>query len=216
MYKIDLHTHSTASPDGGITPEQYAQIIEDGLLDYVAITDHNTITGALEIKKQLGRRIIVGEEIEAQEGEIIGLFIKESIPANLTALETVQYIKQQGGLVYIPHPFETVRKGISQDTLRQIMDFVDIIEAYNGRAVFQNKGPEATKVSRLNNIPVAASSDAHGVKGIGTAFSQVSTPPTSKNLPLQLATAKLAMRRPPLRTLLYPKLNRLTNRWLND
>lgn len=216
MYKVDLHTHSIASRDGGITPAQYRQIVEDGLLDFVAITDHNKIEGALDIHKILGDRIIIGEEINAYEGEIIGLFLTEKVPRDMSALETAKAIKEQGGLVYIPHPFETVRRGIPKTTLEQIMDFVDIIEVFNGRAVFQNKGPEATTIARLNNKSGAASSDAHGVKGLTSTFSQIKEKPTVKNLTSQLQTAHLTMNRPPLKTLLYPKANRIKKGWKRD
>lgn len=212
MLKVDFHTHSSASPDGGISTEQYAQVLEDGTLDYVAITDHNTTTKALELHSLLGEQIIVGEEITAREGELIGLFLKETIPAGLSALETAQAIRKQGGLVYIPHPFETVRKGIPQSTLEQIMELVDIIEVFNGRAFFQNKGPAATTVARLNHKPGVASSDAHGVKGLGTAYTTIKKKPTKESLLAELKVAHLTMHRPPLHTLLYPKTNRIRKR----
>ncbi len=214
MYKIDLHTHSSGSPDGAIQANHYAQIIEDGGLDYIAITDHDSIAHALEIKKALGEHIIVGEEITSSEGELIGLFLKTPIKPHMSALDTVQAIKRQGGVVYVPHPFETVRKGITMVGLEHIMEFVDIIEVYNGRAFFQNKGPKAATVSRVHNKAGAASSDAHGVKGLGTAYSLVKKKPTPENLGEQLMTAHLTMHRPPLHTLLYPKANRLRKRFV--
>jgi predicted metal-dependent phosphoesterase TrpH len=74
MYKIDLHTHSSASSDGGITADQYSKIISQNILDYVAITDHNKVSFAMKLSEELGDKIIVGEEIMTSEGEIIGLF----------------------------------------------------------------------------------------------------------------------------------------------
>lgn len=216
MYKIDLHSHSIASRDGGITPTQYQQILEDGKLDYIAITDHNKIELATELHDALGNAIIVGEEINSTDGEIIGLFLKTKIPRDLSALETAQEIKKQGGLVYIPHPFETVRRGISNETMAKIIDLVDIIEVFNGRAVFQNKGPEATTVARLNNKPGATSSDAHGFKGLATVYSQIRKKPNVDNLPQLLHTAHHSMNRPPLKTLLYPKANRIKKGWKRD
>lgn len=212
MYKVDLHTHSTASPDGGITAEQYQQLLADNVLDCIAITDHNTIGLALHLHKQLGNTIIVGEEIDTRQGEIIGLFLKEAVPAGLDLADAIAAIKVQGGLVYLPHPFETVRKGISKHNLDPVAGFVDIVEVYNGRAVAQNKGPEATVWARLQQKPGAASSDAHGVKGVGTAFTTLSEPPTAKNLLKLLPTAHLTMKRPPIHSLLYPKLHRLRRR----
>ncbi len=209
MYKIDLHTHSVASPDGGISQDEYMNLLEDGTLDYVAITDHNTIDFARQMNKLLGDKIIVGEEIMTREGEIIGLFLKEQVQAGLSAKETMQAIKKQKGLVYVPHPLETVRSGVQMEVLEACVDLIDIIESYNGRGVFQNKGPETTTWARLNHKPYAAASDAHGLKGVGRAFSAIKNVPSAQNLAEQINLGHLTMHRPPLHTLLYPKANRL-------
>ncbi len=110
MFKVDLHTHSVASPDGGLTAQDYLQFLEKKDLQVIAITDHDTITFASDLQAQLGVRIIVGEEITTTEGEIIGLFLSKGIPPGLSPEETIHRIRRQNGLVYIPHPFETVRK----------------------------------------------------------------------------------------------------------
>lgn len=209
MIKVDFHTHSSASPDGGITADQYRELLIDGLLDCIAITDHNTIDLAQELHKELGEKIIVGEEIETKQGEIIGLFLSKAIPGGLELADAIQRIKNQGGLVYLPHPFETVRKGIQKNDLAELVDRIDVVEVYNGRAVAQNKGPEATVWARLNQIPGAASSDAHGIKGIGTAYTLVSDIPAALTLPTLMLTAHLTMKRPPVHSLLYPKMHRL-------
>ncbi len=216
MYKVDLHTHSTASRDGGISAAQYAQILEDSDLDYIAVTDHNKIDFALQLHKTLGEHIIVGEEINTLEGEIIGLYLHEPIPRNLPAKTTARAIKDQGGLVYVPHPFETVRRGIPEVILSELIALVDIIEVFNGRAFFQNRGPQAATFARLHHKPGAASSDAHGVKGLGTVYSQINAKPTAKNLTEQLQSAHYTTRRPPIQTLLYPKANRIRKRWVRD
>lgn len=216
MLKIDLHTHSVASRDGAITAQQYTHIISSGTLDYIAVTDHNKIHFAVELQKELGNHIIVGEEINTTEGELIGLFLKEKVPRDLSAKKTVAAIKNQGGLVYVPHPFETVRRGITDETLQSIIADVDIIEVYNGRAVFQNMGPQALTAARLNQKAEAASSDAHVAKGLGTAYSLIEDVPTAQNLAKLLAKGQLATKRPPLHTLLYPKLNRIKKGWPRD
>ncbi len=209
MLKIDLHTHSDLSPDGGIKREEYMHVIEDELLNFVAITDHNAIDRAVELSKALGKHIIIGEEIMTQEGEIIGLFLTNVIEPGQTAHATAEAIKKQGGLVYIPHPFETVRHGVSEATLNGLAGQVDIVEVHNGRAFFQNRGPKAATWARLHGKVMAASSDAHGRKGLGTTFTAVNEPVTVDNLLEQLGTARLTAGRPPLRTLLYPKAHRL-------
>src|SRR3954467_12292615 len=110
MFKVDLHTHSIASPDGSLGLEDYRRALAEKRLDYIAITDHNRIDFAAQIRATLGEQIIIGEEITAVEGEVIGLFLREAVPAGLPLAETIQRITDQGGVVYIPHPFETVRK----------------------------------------------------------------------------------------------------------
>jgi hypothetical protein len=209
MLKIDLHTHSDASPDGGITIEQYIRAIDHQLLDFIAVTDHNTISRAQELQKALGKKIIVGEEIMTAQGELIGLFLEKAIKPGKSALETAHEIREQGGIVYLPHPFETVRKGISELTLEEIAKYVQIVEVYNGRAFAQNRGPQATTWARLNGRACAASSDAHGSKGLGTAYTVIKEEPTAKNLSSLILHGHCRMERPPLRTLLYPQLNRL-------
>lgn len=212
MLKVDLHTHSIASSDGGITQEQYMTLLEDGTLDYVAITDHNEVSFAQQLQKVLGDKIIVGEEIISREGEIIGLFLQHSIRPGLSARETMEAIRQQHALVYIPHPLETVRSGVPASVLDSCTELIDIIESYNGRAVVQNRGPATTTWARLNHKPIAASSDAHSLKGVGTAYTVIKEPPTAHNLIEQIRLGHLTMHRPPLHSLLSPKVNRLKRR----
>lgn len=209
MLKIDLHTHSDLSPDGGIKPADYLQIIENEQLNYIAVTDHNTIEGALALARTLGDHIIVGEEIMTREGEIIGLFLDQPIEPGQSAQETMVAIKKQRGLVYIPHPFETVRHGISEATLSGLADYVDIVEVHNGRAFLQNRGPKAATWAKLHNKAMAASSDAHGRKGLGTTYTAVDKPVNAENLVQQLGKARYTAGRPPIHTLLYPKIHRM-------
>lgn len=208
MYKVDLHTHSTASPDGGISAAQYEQALRSGKLDYIAVTDHNTIEYALELQNQLGEQIIVGEEIMTSQGEIVGLFLREVVQPGQTAAATLAAIKAQGGLVYIPHPFETVRKGVHPAILESISDSVDVIEVCNGRAVLQNRSAQAVVWARINSVPGAASSDAHGSAGLGDTFTRVSEPPTRANLVDLIARGTPHTKRPSVRALLYPKYHR--------
>lgn len=212
MFKVDLHTHSSTSPDGGITPEEYKKALDSGLLDAIAVTDHNSVDMALLLHKQLGDTIIVGEEIMTTHGEIIGLFLTERVPAGLSPHDTVKHIKDQGGLVYIPHPFETIRKGILPQTLEGIADFVDIIEVCNGRAFLQNRSAQAVVWARLNSKDSAASSDAHGYKGLGRTYSDLPEMPTRTNLLQILDKSVLRTGHPSLQALLYPKYHRLRKR----
>lgn len=209
MYKVDLHTHSTASPDGGISKDQYRKAIESGLLDVIAVTDHNRIDVATDLNKELGERIIVGEEIMTSGGEIVGLFLNKEISSGMSPLETVKEIKDQGGLVYIPHPFETIRKGLHPAVLEELVDYVDIIEVYNGRAFAQNRSEQAVVWAKLNRIISAASSDAHGFHGLGHTFTTLKEMPARDNLLALYASGIPNAVRPKLRALLYPKYHKL-------
>lgn len=210
MLKIDLHTHSYGSPDGSLKASHYKRMLDSKGLDIIAVTDHNTITAAQALQKKLGEPIIIGEEIDTTQGEIIGLYLHTNIAPGQDVRQAAQAIRAQGGVVYVPHPFETVRKGLSPEALDSIAELVDIIEVHNGRAIFQNKGDQALSWAKKHNVAAAAGSDAHGWRGWGSTYSYVSDAPTPKTLAKLLAAA--ALRLPGTVGIvgaLYPKLNRL-------
>lgn len=209
MYRVDLHTHSVASPDGGLSADQYQKAIDNGIVDCVAITDHNHIDFALAMQQRLGEHIIVGEEIMTTDGEIIGLFLEKEIPAGLSAEQAIQQIKDQGGMVYIPHPFESVRHGLHPAAMEQQVELVDIVEICNGRAFLQNKSEQTVVWTRLNNKIGAASSDAHGLKGLGRTYTLLQAMPTQQTLLKLLSSGATVTDRPGIRALLYPKYHRL-------
>lgn len=216
LIKIDLHTHSTASPDGALTADDYRRMLEDERLDYIAVTDHNTIEFAVKLKQELGalgRRIIVGEEIRTTKGEIIGLYLKEAVPAMLSPEETVAAIRRQGGLVCIPHPFENVRRGMQAASLEPIAGEVDMMEVHNGRAVFQNKTRAAHLWAEQHAVAGVASSDCHATPGWGRTYTIVAGRPTRANLVQLLQTAGFRVGFPGVKAVLYPKLNRLKKRY---
>lgn len=214
MYKVDLHTHSIISQDGALTGAQYTRLLERQVLNYIAITDHNETRFARIMHEKLGDKIIVGEEITTTEGEIIGLFLQETIPAKLTPEETVRAIHSQDGLVYIPHPFETFRKGLQADVLSTIADQIDIIETFNARGKWRGKNALALKFAEEHHIPMAASSDSHCIWGMGGSYSIIDGIPNAKQLKKQLRMGTLQRKLAPLYTLLCPAINRIKNRFI--
>lgn len=214
MIKVDFHSHSIASPDGGITAAQYQRTIEQGILDCIAITDHNQTEFARKLHEQLGDRIIVGEEINTTHGELIGLFLSQTIAPYQSPRVTAEAIHSQGGLVYVPHPFETVRKGMPSTILDEISDVVDIVEVFNGRAVFQNRTSKALTWAKQHEVRQAAGGDAHGLRGLGYTYTTVESIPTVATLLTLLDNAHITHRRPPFSTLLYPKFNRAKKKFL--
>lgn len=209
MFKVDLHTHSTASPDGGISAEQYQKALNTNLLDVIAVTDHNQIDFAVGLQHQLGDRIIVGEEIMTTVGEVIGLYLTERVRPGLSPLETVKQIKEQGGLVYVPHPFESFRHGLHPAVLEELIDYLDIVEICNGRAFLQNRSAQTVIWAKLNRIIGAASSDAHGLRGLGKTYTNVKELPKPGELMKVIARGTPVTERPGVRALLYPKYHRL-------
>ena len=209
MIRIDLHTHSEASIDGGLSPEDYASLLQNETLDVIAITDHDRIDFALGMQKALGAEfIIVGEEISTIDGEIIGLYLKKPVSPGMSAQETVDAIHAQGGLVYIPHPFEKVRKGIQIDALNNLMDHIDIIETNNGRAISKKHSLSAQTWSVKHMVPGVSSSDAHGKHGVGHSYTIINNRPSRSSMLNELEDATYVHNLPPLHSLLYPKFNR--------
>ena len=212
-YKIDLHTHSIISQDGGITAKQYMRILDDEVINYIAVTDHNETKFAKELAKKLGDKIIIGEEITSKDGEIIGLFLQETISKDLTAKQTIMQIHEQGGLVYIPHPFETFRHGLKIDILEQIRNEIDIIEVFNARSRWRGKSSTALKFADKYKIATAASSDSHGQKGLGSSFSIISEMPSAKTLPGLLKKGKLIKQFAPIITYIDPSINKVKHKF---
>jgi len=176
MIKADFHLHTCYSMDCAMSLEQ---IIDRSLkigINCLAVTDHNTIEGALRLKELAPFPIIVGEEILTTGGEIIGLFLTTEIPSGLSPEETVGRIKSQGGLVCIPHPYDTLRLSASRDSMfESLMPEIDIIEVFNARSIFPSATNKAWQLAQKYGKPMSAGSDAHSLQEIGNAY--VEMPP---------------------------------------
>ena len=212
-YKVDLHSHSIVSQDGGITAKQYQDILRKNILSAIAITDHNRIDFALFMHKKFGEQIIVGEEILTKEGEIIGLYLHKHIPQHQSVINTIQAIKNQKGLVYIPHPNDNRRHGITIETIKTITDSIDIIEVYNQRNLSSIYSLKTYFLSNLpDSISPAASSDAHSVWELGKTYVALTCKPNQQELKKQLIQGKIKCSPTPLLALLSPSFNRIAKR----
>jgi predicted metal-dependent phosphoesterase TrpH len=170
LLKADLHTHTYFSPDGLTSPEKYVRTCLKRGINCVAVTDHNAIGGALAVQKLASFTIIIGEEVESSEGEIIGLFLQEEVPAGLSPEETVRRIKEQGGLVCVPHPFDRLRgTRLAEAALMRILPQVDIIEALNARTTLRGDNEQAARFAQEHGLPMSAGSDAHSARELGRA-----------------------------------------------
>ena len=136
MIKVDLHVHTRYSMDCKTSLEDIYNECKRKGISKIAVTDHETIEGALKFNKLYPDLVIVGEEILSSHGEIIGLFIHKHIESRQSPEKVIEEIKRQGGLVYIPHPFDVFRAGLKEEKLRALIDKIDIIEIFNSKCVF--------------------------------------------------------------------------------
>ena len=168
----DLHMHTSWSHDCSMEVDELLDHAEAEGLGAIAITDHNVFAGALEaVEKALGRDLIVipGEEVKTDgQGEVIGLFLREEIPRGLSFAETVAAIRAQGGLVYLPHPFDRMHSIPDPVTLHRHLAEIDVFEVYNARLLFETYNDEAERFARKYNLVAGAGSDAHVLQGVGT------------------------------------------------
>ncbi len=176
LIEVDLHMHTDHSGDCATPVEVLLATAREQGLGAIAVTDHNEISGALEARAQAAEsgphppvKVIVGEEVKtAGQGEVIGLFIEEKIPRGLSLAETVAEIKRQGGLVYVPHPFDRMHSVPDYEHLLTIIDDVDAIEVFNPRVAIGAFNEEASRFAAKYRIPAGAGSDSHVAQGLGS------------------------------------------------
>ncbi|HEY4429373.1 MAG TPA: PHP domain-containing protein [Solirubrobacteraceae bacterium] len=172
LIDVDLHMHTDHSGDCATPVEVLLATAREQRLGAIAVTDHNEISGALEARdraRAAGVKVIVGEEVKtAGQGEVIGLFIEEKIPRGLSMEETVAEIRRQGGLVYVPHPFDRMHSVPDYEHLLTILDDVDAIEVFNPRVAIGAFNEEASRFAAKYRIPAGAGSDSHVAQGLGS------------------------------------------------
>ena len=200
----DLHTHTSWSHDCLVEPAELLDHAERQGIGALAITDHNAFGGALEAV-QLARdrelAVIAGEEVKTSgQGEVIGLFLQEEIPRGLEFGDTIAAIHEQGGLVYLPHPFDRMHAIPDAATLHRHLAEIDVFEAYNARLLFEQYNDEALRFARKYNLTMGAGSDAHVLQGLGTGGLRMRAFRDPEEFLVSLRTAEI-LRRP--RSLAY-------------
>jgi len=176
LIRIDLHTHTHFSADSSAKMEAIIAAVKRRELDAIAVTDHNRIEGALRLRDIAPFTVVVGEEIRTSEGEIIGLFLSAEVPAMLSPEETIARIKDQGGVVYVPHPFDRVRPShLKEAALYRIVDHIDAVEVINSRTTLPWDNRRAERFCETYGLRRGAGSDAHLPREIGQAW--VEMPP---------------------------------------
>ena len=172
MIKADLHVHTDYSGDSDITLEKLVERCRKLDLGAVAVTDHGTAEGALKLATMSTPfKLIVGEEVMTTEGELIGLFLKETIPNDLTPEETIARIRRQGGIVCVPHPFDRYRSSAMQaETLHRIAGEIDIVEVFNARTIPAQNLALPYEFARSHRKLKGAGSDSHSTPEVGCAY----------------------------------------------
>ncbi len=167
---VDLHMHTDHSPDCATPVDTLLDTAKRVGLGAIAITDHNEISGALEARERAnGIKVIVAEEVKtADQGEVIGLFIEEKIPRGMTLQETIAEIRRQGGLVYVPHPFDRMHAVPDYEHLLDVVEDIDAIEVFNPRVAFSAFNEEAARFAAKYRIVAGAGSDSHVAQGLGS------------------------------------------------
>lgn len=171
--KVDFHIHSDFSMDGNMSPEEIIDLAKKLGLDAIAVTDHNSVEGGKETEKLAkGLIVFVGSEIKTESGEIIGLNLKEDIPSDLTLAQTCKLIKEQGGFVLVPHPFDKMRRGVGKE-IEKIVRYIDAVEVFNARTLLDKFNKNASKFAEEHKLPKVAGSDAHFGAELGSAYTFV-------------------------------------------
>jgi hypothetical protein len=200
----DLHMHTNWSADCQTGVAELLDHAEAEGLGAIAITDHNVFGGALEAAELAdGRDLIVipGEEVKTDvHGEVIGLFLQEEIPRGLSFAETIEAIRAQGGLVYLPHPFDRVHTIAEPATIHRHLADIDVLEVYNARLLFEAYNDEALRFARKYGLTMGAGSDAHVLQGVGTGAVRMRAFEGPEEFLISLRSAEI-VRRP--RSLLY-------------
>lgn len=183
MMKIDLHCHSEASADCLTPIEKFPERCRQRGIAVQAITDHNEIWGAQKLKALVEENghpltVIVGEEVSTAEGEIIGLFLEEKIEAGLTPEETVARIREQGGLVLLPHGFDPLKRfRLKEEARARICADIQIVETFNARISRPTWNRAAVAWAEEHGCLMSAGSDAHTLADIGEAWVEVAARP---------------------------------------
>ena len=174
VLRADLHTHTRFSRDSLTSPEDYVAACLKKGINCVAVTDHNTIQGSLAVQKIAPFSVIISEEVRTSEGEIIGYFLSQEIPRGLTPEETVRRIRDQGGLVAIPHPFDRFRgSALRREAVERIAPLADIIEVLNARITLKRHNEEALRLARQHGLAMSAGSDGHFPRELGAAYVEI-------------------------------------------
>ncbi len=196
MTRADFHIHTEHSPDSVLPVRSLVKRCQAKGLGLIAVTDHNSLAGALEARELADFPVIVGEEVTTADGELTGLFLTNTVPRGLTAVETAKRIKDQGGLVSIPHPFDVFRRNvISPQALPEVVKLADIAEGFNARNTFASANARAKELAASEGLVMTAVTDSHTAIEVGRAYTELQLSDVSpESLLAALSSARLVER----------------------
>ena len=171
MLKADLHIHTTYSMDCVMSLQQIIGRCQKAGINCIAIADHGTIEGALKMQSLAPFTVIIAEEILTPYGEIMGMFLRETVPSSLSVEEAISRIRAQEGLLCIPHPYDTIgHSALPNEMLEEIAEQIDVIEVFNARSITSSGSAKARLFAEKYGIPGSAGSDAHTPQEVGNAY----------------------------------------------
>jgi hypothetical protein len=170
--RVDLHLHSRYSHDSRTSLDALIKRAGDCGLDRIALTDHNTVEGALELARLAPELAIVGEEAKTLEGEVIGLFITGRVPPFLRPEEAMDLVHEMGGLTYVPHPFDRNRSHFRAERIVELVDRIDIVEVHNPWCEPAANAAAARLAADLHLV-TATGSDAHSADELGRSWMEI-------------------------------------------
>lgn len=190
-WRVELHCHTHYSKDCLLKPETIIETCRAKGIDKLAVTDHNTIAGALQLEELAPELIIVGEEVMTTAGELLASFVREEVPPGLTPGEAIARLREQGAFISVSHPFDRLRHGAWQEPdLLDVIHAVDALEVFNARCIFNADNAAALTLAQRHGKLRTVGSDAHTAREIGRATVEIEPFESAESLRANLATAQ--------------------------
>jgi len=213
MIKVWFHLHSEYSSDSCLKLKKILELAEKNNIKAVILTDHNNLVPQDEIAKIKRIRVILGEEVKTADGEIIGVFLKQKIEPNLSIEETIKKIKEQNGIVIVPHPFDRFRREvIKKEALFRVIEQIEVVEIFNARNLLNSDNKKAKEFAEKYNKVAIVGSDAHSIFEIDKALIELGDFSGPLDFLERLKTAKFYTKKSSLFVHLLSAINKFTRK----